>query len=78
LIAAFPDVQDHRKIKADFSVDHFLIDGGHHPEFTIEATRYWCGLFSHTRTGVWKGMLRIEINNPVDDTDAMALLANRP
>lgn len=78
LVTAFPDLRDHAKIKADFFVDHFPIDAGYHPELTVEATRYWCGLFSHTRIGVWKGMLRLELNNPADDLDAAALLANRP
>ena len=78
LITAFPDIVDGAKIKADFFVDHFPIDVGYNPEATMEMTRYWCGLFSHTRTGVWKGMLRIDLNTPDDDTAAAALLANRP
>jgi hypothetical protein len=78
LITAFPDIVNGAKIKADFFVDHFPIDVGYHPEATVEVTRYWCGLFSHTRTGVWKGMLRIDLNTPADDTAAAALLANRP
>lgn len=77
-IAVFPEIANRANIKAGFFVDHFLIDVGYHPEATVEATRYWCGLFSHTRTGVWKGMLRIDLNTPDDDADATALLATRP
>ena len=77
-VAAFPDIANRAKIKADFFVDHFPIDVGFHPEATVEATRYWCGLFSHTRTGVWKGMLRIDLNTPTDDASATTLLATRP
>ncbi|MEO5862708.1 MAG: hypothetical protein ABIQ03_09640 [Burkholderiales bacterium] len=77
-IAAFPDIANRAKIKADFFVDHFPIDAGYHPEATVEATRYWSGLFSHTRTGIWKGMLRIDLDTPADDNEAIALIANRP
>jgi len=77
-IAAFPDIANRAKIKADFFVDHFPIDVGYHPEATVEATRYWSDLFSHTRTGIWKGMLRIDLDTPADDNEAIALIANRP
>lgn len=77
-LTAFPSIANRAKIKADFFVDHFPIDVGYHPEATVEATRYWCGLFSHTRTGVWKGMLRIDLDTPADDASATALLATRP
>lgn len=77
LLIAFPDIRDHAKIKTTFHVDHFPIDAGYNPEATIEATRYWCGLFSHNRSAIWKGMLRIELNTPADDTQAVALLNQR-
>lgn len=78
LISTFPDIVSRATIKANFSVDHFPIDVSYDPEVTVEATRYWCGLFSHTRTGVWKGMLRIDLDTPADDATANALLATRP
>ena len=78
LVASFPDLLDRAKIKADFFVDHFPIDVGYRPELTVEATRYWCSLFSHTRSGVWKGMLRIDLNTIADDNDALAFLAKKP
>jgi len=76
-VTAFPDIVNHAKIKSSFHVDHFTIDAGYSPEVTIEATRYWCGLFSHNRSGIWKGMLRIELNTPTEDTQAVALLNQR-
>jgi hypothetical protein len=33
-------------------------------------TRYWIGLFSHRRDGIWKGMLRMELNTAADDIAA--------
>jgi hypothetical protein len=78
LVAAFPDLANRAAIKAQFYVDHFPIDAGYDPEFTIEATRYWCGLFSHTRSGAWKGMLRIDLDTAADDLAAARHLATRP
>jgi len=78
LIAAFPDIMNRAAIKANFHVDHFLVDAGFRPETTIEFTRYWAGLFSHTRNSVWKGMLKIDLDTQADDVAAEGLLANRP
>ena len=78
LIAAFPDLVNRAAMRANFRTDHFPIDIGYHPEATVEFTRYWVGLFSHTRTGVWKGMLRIDLNTEPNDVNAQASLAARP
>src|SRR6266446_5784608 len=48
--------------KANYSLDHFPFDAGLDPRITLELTRYWILLFSHNRLGVWKGMLKIELN----------------
>jgi len=72
--AAFPIFRSRSQIKTDFHLDHFLFDIAHHPVLTVEWTRYWTGLFSHRRDGVWKGMLRVDLNTPVEDTNARALL----
>jgi hypothetical protein len=61
--------------KATYSLDHFPLDAGYSPDATLESTRYWILLFSHNRSGVWKGMLRIELNTPVEDTAARGELA---
>ncbi|HEX9784266.1 MAG TPA: hypothetical protein VGA56_16255 [Opitutaceae bacterium] len=50
----------------------------HHPILTVEWTRSWTGLFSHRRDGIWKGMLRIDLNTPAEDTKASALLEGMP
>jgi hypothetical protein len=78
LIAAFPELRNRAAIKANFHTDHFLVDASFRPATTIEFTRYWTGLFSHTRNSVWKGMLKIELDTEPDDLAAQALLANRP
>ena len=57
-----------------FKLDHFGVHLGSRSEALVDSTRYWTGLFSHNRAGVWKGMLRIELNTPVEDTAAAALL----
>jgi hypothetical protein len=49
--------------KANYSVDHYPFPYADIPEQTVELTRYWVQLFSHNRSGVWKGMLRIEFEN---------------
>ena len=54
---------------------HYLLDAGFRPEATLEHTRYWISLFSHNRSGVWKGMLRIELNTPAEDSAARLELA---
>lgn len=78
LVAAFPDLVNRATIKANFHTDHFPVDAGFHPEATIEFTRYWAGLFAHTRNSVWKGMLKIDLDTQPDDLAAEAILANRP
>jgi hypothetical protein len=78
VIAAFPDLVNRAAIKANFHTDHFPVDAGFHPQTTIEFTRYWAGLFSHNRSSIWKGMLKIDLNTQPDGLAAEALLANRP
>jgi hypothetical protein len=75
LFANFPEVANPALSKAKFSVDHYPFDAGFNPAVTLEWTRYWILLFSHNRLGVWKGMLRIELNTPADDAAARQELA---
>jgi hypothetical protein len=65
---------DEEALKDAFRVHHFPVDLTHDPEMTVEATRYWYGLFSHTRSAVWKGMLRIEVDTAEMDEQARELL----
>ncbi len=70
LAAEFPEFANPPLAKANFHLDHYPFDAGYSPELTIEMTRYWISLFSHNRLGVWKGMLRIELNTPSEDAAA--------
>ena len=72
---AFPQSVDRNRIKADYHVDHFMVDTLFRPEATVEQTRYWYGLFSHKRSDLWKGMLRLELDTEVDDIAALASLS---
>lgn len=48
--------------KEKFRVDGLIMPFGEaSTEDFIEETAYWHGLFSHTRTGVWKGFLQIPL-----------------
>ena len=75
LLANFPEVANPALSKANYSLDHYPFDAGFSPALTLEQTRYWILLFSHNRLGVWKGMLRIELNTPAEDTAAKQELA---
>lgn len=70
LLANFPEVANPALSKANYSLDHYPFDAGFSPTFTLEQTRYWILLFSHNRLGVWKGILRIELNTPAEDASA--------
>jgi hypothetical protein len=74
LLARFPEVASPIRSKATYSLDHYPFDAGFCPEFTLDQTRYWILLFSHNRLGVWKGMLRIELNTPAEDAVARQIL----
>lgn len=67
----FPEFVDPPLCKTTFQVDHYPLDASHHPNVTVESIRYWALLFSHSRDGVWKGMLRIDLNTDLVDSLAM-------
>lgn len=78
VVADYPELVDHDEIKARFSVDHYFVDLSAHPIRTVDMTAYWCGLFSHRRDGVWKGLLRIELGPQVDDDALRNWLTQQP
>jgi hypothetical protein len=73
--AAFPEFSSPRLAKASFSIDHYPLDASYAPDRTVEFTRYWALLFSHNRLGVWKGMLKVDLDTPADDIAARNALA---
>jgi hypothetical protein len=49
----------------DLDIDGFSI---------VDQTRFWFGLFSHRRGGLWKGMLRVPLQVTQDDADASSIV----
>lgn len=74
LMNDFPEFGSSRKAKASFSVDHYPVDASADPINTVELARYWAQLFSHNRSGVWKGMLSLKLNTPDEDQEAVYFL----
>lgn len=75
LASRFPAFASARLAKQLFKLDHYSIDASFSPMTVVENVRYWALLFSHNRDGVWKGMLKIEIDTPSDDAAARQKLA---
>jgi hypothetical protein len=69
-----PEFIDPKLAKKRLKLDHYPVDYGYNPEVTVEATRYWLQLFSHNRLAVWKGILRLELNTPEVDQQAVEYL----
>jgi hypothetical protein len=75
VFAAFPEFAHPAMAKANFALDHYPFDAGYRPEVTVEYARYWMLLFSHNRDGVWKGMLKIDLDTPDLDNEARKVLS---
>ncbi|MCC5941014.1 MAG: hypothetical protein JJU37_05680 [Balneolaceae bacterium] len=74
IISSFPEFMHPELCKKSFSVDHYPVDYSFKPDFTVEATRYWLQLFTHSRTNIWKGILRLPLNTSVEDQHAIEFL----
>ncbi|GAA4121512.1 DUF6932 family protein [Aminobacter aganoensis] len=63
-----------------FRLDALLIDlDSGNPEFMIDVARYYVGLFSHRRgDDLWKGMLKVRLEDVADDAAALAILEAAP
>lgn len=77
LMKIFPEFVDVKQCKAKYKLDHYPVDYGYHPDTTVESVKYWLQLFSHNRKGVWKGMLRLELNTTDIDEEALTLLNSK-
>lgn len=70
---------DRDQLKQNFRLDALFIDLHGHPETIVELARYYMGLFSHRRgDGLWKGMLKVRLENATDDANALAILGGTP
>ena len=77
-LGSVPAILNPTQGKVVYLVDHYLIPLGSAPVAIVEMTRYWYGLFSHRRDGVWKGMLRVEMADKADDDAARIALGTVP
>ncbi|MCY2987335.1 MAG: hypothetical protein NTY19_05650 [Planctomycetota bacterium] len=73
-----PELLSRHHVKGTFLVDHFWVPLGCPPRELVYHARYWYGLFSHRRGGVWKGMLVVELASPADDDAARKGLGGKP
>lgn len=78
ILARLPEFVDPDLSRLNFKLDHFPVTLTSSAEALVEHTRYWTGLFSHRRNGVWKGMLRVELNTPLDDAAGDMILRPTP
>lgn len=69
-----PEFWNSQVSKAKYLVDHYPVDYGYDPDVTVELARYWIQLFSHNRLGVWKGMIKLPLNTPAEDSQALEYL----
>lgn len=77
-MATTPNLLNRTYVKSQYFVDHFWVPLGSTPALIVDQTRYWCALFSHRRNGLWKGMLVVDLINPMDDQAAAIILGGRP
>lgn len=70
----FPEFSNPTLAKDIFLLDHYGVDYSFNPDVTVEQTRYWVQLFTHNRFGIWKGILKLSLNTPIDDQNALDYL----
>jgi uncharacterized protein YfaQ (DUF2300 family) len=68
------DAQAQQNLKKTYRVDGYLIDLAMAPKRLVQRAAYWYSLWSHRRSGAWKGYLEIDLS-PADDAAARAELA---
>jgi hypothetical protein len=61
-----------QSVKAQHHCDAYYVDLDQTPEFLVDSTGYWYGVFAHRRNGLWKGMLRLPLQS--DDVPASQML----
>ena len=73
-ISMHQSLLNRKQAKAAFQCDCYFVELDADPTDIVSLTRYWFGLFSHRRGGLWKGMLEVPLSVSSDDTDALALV----
>lgn len=73
LFRGFPDLFTTGQVKAHYGIDaYFVLLNQTSVESIIRRATYWHSLWSHTRDGLWKGYLQVDL----DDADDAAARAN--
>lgn len=72
----FPAFFDPYLSKMHFMLDHYTVNfsSPNRQDFVADYLRYWIQLFSHNRLRIWKGMLKIQLDTPTDDVNAINYL----
>lgn len=65
---------DPAQAKLSYRCDPYFVDLSSPSWNIVDQTRYWFGLFSHRRGGLWKGLLQVPLNLTQDDADASAVV----
>lgn len=65
-----------KKIKADYKVDFYVQSLTDPADILVSMTTYWYSMWSHKRTGQWKGFLKVDLS-PTLDAEAVTLLNER-
>ncbi len=73
-----PELLNRAHNKTTYQTDHFLLSLGSVPAIVVDETRYWCGLFSHRRDRLWKGMLVVDLVDKGLDDAARVVLGGKP
>lgn len=67
-----PDLFKHADTKTRFHVDAYFVPlDDNPPAHLVESSAYWYSLWSHRRSGQWKGFLQIDLS-ATDDATARA------
>ncbi|KAF2512823.1 hypothetical protein EYY60_06865 [Flavobacterium zhairuonense] len=74
ILKEFIEFGDSQTAKLNYKLDHYPVDYCYSPDVTVELTRYWIQLFTHNRLGIWKGILRLELNTPHIDEESYEYL----
>ncbi len=78
IVLANPDIFVPASAKIRFHCDPYFVNLLMLPVNTVTQTRYWFGLFSHRRGGLWKGLLQVPLPISQDDVDAETFLNGLP
>lgn len=71
----FDPLKSAKMTRAQFCVDHGLVNLDWTPMEIIDWTRHWAALLSHqAETGIWKGMLEISLHTLQEDAAARQYL----